>query len=234
LLNAVVEGRREDLHRRHRQRHDAPHAPARAGQDLIEAPTAGKSATCKSCAHCPWMAMNALQGVVACLENGQRRDPRAEPVRAQALGCIERMLDFVKAHPAAIQKPGFARTSARRTHRHVRASTKTLEAARARNIRDALPRTSASGDWTACWCPPAARARPGARARRRCCAAATGSTACVRGARRARPGSTGTWPKAHGWRPTTRWCDIEADARALLAAERPALNFLQLLSGTAT
>ena len=27
---------------------------------FIEAPTAGKSATCKSCAHCPWMAMNGL------------------------------------------------------------------------------------------------------------------------------------------------------------------------------
>ena len=30
---------------------------------LIEAPTAGNSATCKSCAHCPWMAMNSLQGL---------------------------------------------------------------------------------------------------------------------------------------------------------------------------
>jgi len=29
-------------------------------------------------------------------------------------------------------------------------------------------------------------------------------------------------------------CEIEADTRALLSAERPALNFLQLLSGTAT
>lgn len=29
-------------------------------------------------------------------------------------------------------------------------------------------------------------------------------------------------------------CEIEADTRALLTAERPALNFLQLLSGTAT
>ncbi|MFX7969200.1 nicotinate-nucleotide diphosphorylase (carboxylating), partial [Acinetobacter baumannii] len=29
-------------------------------------------------------------------------------------------------------------------------------------------------------------------------------------------------------------CRIEADGRALLSAERPALNFLQLLSATAT
>jgi quinolinate synthase len=35
-----------------------------------------------------------------------------EPIRAQALGCIERMLDFVKANPAAIAQPqpgGFVR-----------------------------------------------------------------------------------------------------------------------------
>jgi quinolinate synthase len=55
----------------HRMRQLAP------GKTLIEAPTAGNSATCKSCAHCPWMAMNALQGVVDCLEQGQRRDLRA-------------------------------------------------------------------------------------------------------------------------------------------------------------
>ena len=83
----------------HRMRQLAP------GKTLIEAPTAGNSATCKSCAHCPWMAMNALQGVVACLETGSGEILVPEPTRAQALGCIERMLDFVKAHPAAIAQP---------------------------------------------------------------------------------------------------------------------------------
>ena len=39
----------------HRMRQLAP------GKTLIEAPTAGDSATCKSCAHCPWMAMNAVR-----------------------------------------------------------------------------------------------------------------------------------------------------------------------------
>lgn len=48
----------------HRMRQLAP------GKTLIEAPTAGNSATCKSCAHCPWMAMNVLQGVADCLEKG--------------------------------------------------------------------------------------------------------------------------------------------------------------------
>jgi quinolinate synthase len=87
----------------HRMRQLAP------GKTLIEAPTAGTSATCKSCAHCPWMAMNALQGVVRCLEEGAGEIRVDEPVRAQALGCIERMLDFVAHHPGATQKPGLVR-----------------------------------------------------------------------------------------------------------------------------
>jgi len=40
------------------------------GKTFIEAPTAGNSATCKSCAHCPWMAMNGLAGVARVLEHG--------------------------------------------------------------------------------------------------------------------------------------------------------------------
>jgi quinolinate synthase len=101
LLNAVVNGQAStyivatDNGILHRMRQLAP------GKTLIEAPTAGKSATCKSCAHCPWMAMNALQGVVDCLDSGRGEVLVPEPVRGQALGCIERMLDFVKHHPGA-------------------------------------------------------------------------------------------------------------------------------------
>lgn len=87
----------------HRMRQVAP------GKTLLEAPTAGHSATCKSCAHCPWMAMNALQGVIDCLEHGTGEVGVDEPVRAKALGCIERMLDFVKAHPQSVQTPGMLR-----------------------------------------------------------------------------------------------------------------------------
>jgi quinolinate synthase len=83
----------------HRMRQLAP------GKTLIEAPTAGNSATCKSCAHCPWMAMNSLQGLIDCLENGTGAIEVDEPVRGEALGCIQRMLDFVAANPAAIAKP---------------------------------------------------------------------------------------------------------------------------------
>ena len=105
LLNAVVNGSAStyivatDNGILHRMRQLAP------GKLLIEAPTAGTSATCKSCAHCPWMAMNALQGVVACLESGSGEIQLDEAVRAKALGCIERMLDFVKQNPASVALP---------------------------------------------------------------------------------------------------------------------------------
>ena len=49
--------------------------------------------------------MNALQGVIDCLERGTGEVQVDEPVRTQALGCIDRMLDFVKANPAAISQP---------------------------------------------------------------------------------------------------------------------------------
>jgi quinolinate synthase len=83
----------------HRMRQLAP------GKVLMEAPTAGNSATCKSCAHCPWMAMNALQGVVDCLESGIGEIQVEPKVGRRALGCVERMLDFVQRHPDAIAQP---------------------------------------------------------------------------------------------------------------------------------
>ncbi|MDH5329617.1 MAG: quinolinate synthase NadA [Aquincola sp.] len=111
LLKAVVDGTaREyivatDNGMFHRMRQLAP------GKALIEAPTAGKSATCKSCAHCPWMAMNATQGLIKCLETGRGEIRVAEPTRTKALGCIDRMLAFVAANPAALAQPqrGFVR-----------------------------------------------------------------------------------------------------------------------------
>ena len=105
MLDAVVKGSAKeyivatDNGILHRMRQLAP------GKTLIEAPTAGNSATCKSCAHCPWMAMNSLQGLVDCLEQGSGAIEVAEPVRSEALGCIQRMLDFVAANPAAIARP---------------------------------------------------------------------------------------------------------------------------------
>ena len=83
----------------HRMRQLAPN------KVLLEAPTSGNSATCKSCAHCPWMAMNALQGVLDCLEKGTGEITVPEDIRVKAHGCIDRMLDFVAKNPAAIAQP---------------------------------------------------------------------------------------------------------------------------------
>ena len=49
--------------------------------------------------------MNALQGVLACLQQGSGEVLVPEPVRSQALGCIERMLDFVNKNPSSIATP---------------------------------------------------------------------------------------------------------------------------------
>jgi len=105
MLKAVIDGKAQeyivatDNGILHRMRQLAP------GKTLIEAPTAGNAATCKSCAHCPWMAMNAVQGVVDCLEQGSGEIFVDEAIRQQALGCITRMLDFVAQNPAAVAQP---------------------------------------------------------------------------------------------------------------------------------
>jgi quinolinate synthase len=70
------------------------------GKVFIEAPTAGDSATCKSCAHCPWMAMNGLAGLAQVLQT-MRPQVHVDPalgVRARLP--IERMLAFTAAQRA--------------------------------------------------------------------------------------------------------------------------------------
>ena len=59
-----------------------------------EAPTAGNSATCKSCAHCPWMAMNGLADVARVLETGANAIEVDPAVIARARLPIDRMLRF--------------------------------------------------------------------------------------------------------------------------------------------
>jgi len=59
---------------------------------FLAAPTAGESATCKSCAFCPWMAMNDLRNLVSTLENLSNRVEVAEEVRVKAVAGLDRML----------------------------------------------------------------------------------------------------------------------------------------------
>ncbi|MYM86988.1 quinolinate synthase NadA [Rugamonas sp. FT82W] len=85
----------------HKMRAAAP------GKRFIEAPTAGNSASCKSCAHCPWMAMNGLQNLADVLENMDgANEIHVDPeIGKQAVVSINRMLDFAAAKKAKVQ-PG--------------------------------------------------------------------------------------------------------------------------------
>ena len=61
---------------------------------LIEAPTAGEGATCRSCAHCPWMAMNELDGILQVLQH-RDQEIHVDPTLAQRAKLpLDRMLDF--------------------------------------------------------------------------------------------------------------------------------------------
>lgn len=66
------------------------------GKRFIEAPTAGNSATCKSCAHCPWMAMNGLRNLAAVLETRKNEIFVDAEIGRLAQLSIVRMLDFAK------------------------------------------------------------------------------------------------------------------------------------------
>ena len=81
----------------HKMRMAAP------GKIFIDAPTAGTSATCKSCAHCPCMAMNSLQNLAEVLESG-RNEVHVDPeIGRKAYTCIDRMLTFAAQRKANVR-----------------------------------------------------------------------------------------------------------------------------------
>ncbi|MDF2445820.1 MAG: quinolinate synthetase complex, subunit [Moraxellaceae bacterium] len=63
-------------------------------KEFIEAPTAGTGATCRSCAHCPWMAMNDLENLARVLETGDQEIHVDPELGRQAVIPLQRMLDF--------------------------------------------------------------------------------------------------------------------------------------------
>ena len=75
---------------------------------FIEAPTSGKGATCISCAHCPWMAMNSLRKVVECLETGSGEIHIDPELGKRAKVPIQRLLDFAKEHNQQVLMSGDA------------------------------------------------------------------------------------------------------------------------------
>ncbi len=75
---------------------------------LIEAPTAGKSATCRSCAHCPWMAMNTLTRLAHTLETGANEIHVDPAIIGRARKPIERLLHFAEERREQIYGRGDA------------------------------------------------------------------------------------------------------------------------------
>jgi nicotinate-nucleotide pyrophosphorylase (carboxylating) len=110
----------------------------------------------------------------------------------------------------------------------------TLQQARERNIRDALLEDVGRGDWTGQLLPAGRHVAAQLRVR---------ETAVLAGrdwfdgvARVVDPATAVRWHCMEGaeMAADTIVCELHGDARALLTTERPAMNFLQLLSGTAT
>ncbi len=81
---------------------------AAPGKEFLEAPTGGHGATCKSCAHCPWMAMNSLASLEEGLAAGRHEIHIEEGIRKRALEPVLRMLDFAAAERTAVMGLGNA------------------------------------------------------------------------------------------------------------------------------
>ena len=67
-------------------------------KEFIAAPTAGNGATCKSCAHCPWMKMNDLQRLAHVLTSGDNEIHIEEETRIKAARSLKRMVDFANEY----------------------------------------------------------------------------------------------------------------------------------------
>lgn len=63
-------------------------------KELIVAPTGGSSATCRSCASCPWMGMNSLENLLTSLQEVSNEVFVDAQVGEQAMKSLGRMIDF--------------------------------------------------------------------------------------------------------------------------------------------
>lgn len=108
LLKAVVEDSADtfivatDNGIFHKMREAAPE------KTLLEAPTAGRSATCRSCAHCPWMAMNGLESLVRVLETMDNEIEVDPAVAERARRSLDRMMAFGRERRQAVLGAGDA------------------------------------------------------------------------------------------------------------------------------
>lgn len=81
----------------HKLRQLAPH------KKFIIAPTAGNDATCRSCAHCPWMGMNSLERIVQSLSDESNEIFVDDALRVKAMRPLQRMLDFATANKLTVK-----------------------------------------------------------------------------------------------------------------------------------
>lgn len=109
-----------------------------------------------------------------------------------------------------------------------------LAQARARNIREALAEDIGGCDWTAQLVPAGRRVAAQVRVREQAVLCGRDWFDGVFAALDATSRIDWLYDEGAAMAADGIVCRIEADGRALLSAERPALNFLQLLSGTAT
>lgn len=65
-------------------------------KELIIAPTAGNGASCRSCANCPWMAMNELETLAQVFERSDNEIFVDPEIARQAMVPLQRMLDFAR------------------------------------------------------------------------------------------------------------------------------------------
>ncbi len=70
-------------------------------KEFIIAPTAGDGATCRSCAHCPWMAMNELEALAGVFDRDDNEVFVDPALGERAMLPLRRMLDFA----ASLHKP---------------------------------------------------------------------------------------------------------------------------------
>lgn len=74
----------------YKMRQQAPH------KEFIIAPTAGNGATCRSCANCPWMAMNDLDALDQVFDRGDNEIFVDPVLGGKAMKPLNRMLDFAR------------------------------------------------------------------------------------------------------------------------------------------
>jgi quinolinate synthase len=77
---------------------------ANPDKTFVAAPTGGNGATCRSCASCPWMAMNGLKSIAEALESPVGKEITVDSELAKkALVPLHRMLNFAAENKLVVK-----------------------------------------------------------------------------------------------------------------------------------